>query len=62
MFLAIHTQQYEKLKLEVEILRSVRHRNVVSYLGTSMDEDHVYIFMELIPGGSLLSILKRQRL
>jgi hypothetical protein len=52
--------QYEKLRLEVEILRSVRHRNVVRYLGTSMDDGHVYIFMDLIPGGSLLSILKRQ--
>jgi hypothetical protein len=51
--------QYEKLRLEVEILRSVRHRNVVRYLGTSMDDGHVYIFMDLIPGGSLLSILKR---
>ena len=33
---------------------------MVSYQGTSMDDGHVYIFMDLIPGGSLLSILKRQ--
>ena len=52
-------QQYEKLRIEVEILRSLRHKNVVSYLGTSMDEGLVYIFMEFISGGSLQSILKR---
>ena len=45
--------------MEVEILRSLRHKNIVSYLGTSMQQGTVYIFMEFISGGSLQSILKR---
>ena len=43
----------------MEILRSLRHRNVVRYLGTSMDDCMVYIFMEFVSGGSLQSVLKR---
>jgi len=45
--------------VEVGILRSLRHKNIVSYLGTSMQQGTVYIFMEFISGGSLQSILKR---
>ena len=45
--------------MEVGILRSLRHKNIVSYLGTSMQQGTVYIFMEFISGGSLQSILKR---
>ena len=37
----------------------MKHRNIVSYLGTSMDMATVYIFMQYISGGSLQSILKR---
>ena len=54
-----HTQQYSKIQMEVEILRSLRHRNIVSYLGTSLQEGLVFIFMDYISGGSLHSILKR---
>ena len=54
-------QQYQKLQMEVEILRSLRHKNVVSYLGTTMQDNTVFIFMEFISGGSLHSILKRCR-
>ena len=52
-------QQFEKIKLEVDILRSMNHRNIVHYLGTAMDNSTIYIFMEYISGGSLQSILKR---
>lgn len=52
-------QQYEKIQAEVSILRSLKHRNVVSYLGTSMHLATVYIFMQYISGGSLQSIIKR---
>lgn len=55
-------QQYEKIQVEVEILRSLRHKNIVSYLGTSMQHCTIYIFMEYISGGSLQSILKRSAL
>lgn len=51
--------QYDKIQVEVEILRSLRHKNIVSYLGTSMHQSTIYIFMEFISGGSLMSILRR---
>ena len=52
-------QQYEKIQLEVEILRSLRHKHIVKYLGTSLQEGLVFIFMDYISGGSLQSVLKR---
>lgn len=52
-------QQYNKLQLEVDILRSLDHRNIVSYLGTSMECGAVYIFMEYIAGGSIQSLVRR---
>ena len=52
-------QQFKKIQLEVDILRSLSHKNIVQYLGTSINETRVYIFMEYITGGSLQSILKR---
>lgn len=52
-------QQYNKLQLEVDILRSLDHRNIVSYLGTSMEAGAVYIFMEYISGGSIQSLVRR---
>ncbi|XP_011403599.2 PREDICTED: mitogen-activated protein kinase kinase kinase 19-like [Amphimedon queenslandica] len=51
--------QFKKIQLEVDILRSLSHKNIVQYLGTSINETIVYIFMEYITGGSLQSILKR---
>jgi len=52
-------QQYSKIQAEVGILRSLRHRNIVRYLGTSMQDATVYIFMQYISGGSIQSMLKR---
>ena len=45
--------------MEVDILRSLRHRNIVQYYGASMDNATIYIFMEYVSGGSLQSLLKR---
>ena len=52
-------QQFAKLQLEVDILRSLCHRNIVKYWGADIHMATVYIFMEFIAGGSLQSILKR---
>lgn len=40
-------------------MRSLDHRNIVSYLGTSMESGAVYIFMEYISGGSIQSLVRR---
>lgn len=52
-------QQFEKLQVEVGILRSLCHKNIVGYLGACMNNRMVYIFMEYISGGSIQNILKR---
>lgn len=58
-YLFFFLQQFSKLQLEVDILRSLCHRNIVKYWGADIHMATVYIFMEFIAGGSLQSILKR---
>ena len=50
--------QIRELRREINFLRSFKHENVVSYIGTEVDERTLYIFTEWVSGGSLLSILK----
>ncbi|KAL3841916.1 hypothetical protein ACJMK2_020005, partial [Sinanodonta woodiana] len=53
--------EYEKVQEEVELLKTLHHKNIVGYLGTSLDEGEsvVNIFMQFVPGGSIASILAR---
>jgi serine/threonine protein kinase len=44
---------------EVELLKSLNHRNVVQYLGSFQTRQNLYIVMELVEAGSLASVLKR---
>lgn len=50
---------YSRLQGEVELLKTLRHANIVGFLGTSLHQHMVSIFMEYIPGGSIASILHR---
>ncbi|XP_028248811.1 uncharacterized protein map3k19 isoform X3 [Parambassis ranga] len=52
-------KEYNQLQGEVELLKTLRHINIVGFLGTSLDQNVVSIFMEYIPGGSIASILHR---
>ncbi|KAK3592514.1 hypothetical protein CHS0354_013848 [Potamilus streckersoni] len=54
-------KEYEKVQEEVELLKTLNHKNIVGYLGTSLDEGEsvVNIFMQFVPGGSIASILAR---
>ncbi|KAH9495852.1 hypothetical protein Btru_015259 [Bulinus truncatus] len=51
--------EYEKVQEEVELLKTLEHPNIVGYLGTSLEDNIVSIFMQFIPGGSLASVLAR---
>lgn len=51
--------EYARLQGEVELLKTLRHANIVGFLGTSIHQQVVSIFMEYIPGGSIASILHR---
>ncbi|XP_072253950.1 uncharacterized protein map3k19 isoform X2 [Leuresthes tenuis] len=52
-------KEYNRLQEEVELLKTLRHINIVGFLGTSLYHHVVSIFMEFIPGGSITSILHR---
>mmetsp|Transcript_17600 Transcript_17600/g.38779 ORF Transcript_17600/g.38779 Transcript_17600/m.38779 type:complete len:460 (-) Transcript_17600:47-1426(-) len=47
-----------KLREELDILRSLRHPNIICYLGHEYTGGTLYIFMELAEGGSLAKLLK----
>uniref|UniRef100_A0A3Q0S9H3 Mitogen-activated protein kinase kinase kinase 19 n=1 Tax=Amphilophus citrinellus TaxID=61819 RepID=A0A3Q0S9H3_AMPCI len=52
-------KEYNRLQGEVELLKTLRHINIVGFLGTSLHQHAVSIFMEYIPGGSIASIIHR---
>jgi mitogen-activated protein kinase kinase kinase len=47
----------EALKHEIDLLRELKHENIVSYLGSNSDESHLNIFLEYVPGGSVATML-----
>uniref|UniRef100_A0A8D1JTH9 Mitogen-activated protein kinase kinase kinase 19 n=1 Tax=Sus scrofa TaxID=9823 RepID=A0A8D1JTH9_PIG len=50
-------KEYRKLQEEVDLLKALKHINIVAYLGTCLEENIVSIFMEFVPGGSISSII-----
>ncbi|EXJ80410.1 STE/STE11 protein kinase [Capronia coronata CBS 617.96] len=53
------TAMIAALKQEITLLQGLRHEHIVQYLGTSSDEDHLNIFLEYVPGGSIAGMLKQ---
>lgn len=47
----------EEVLKEVNLLSTLRHDNIVSYLSSAVVAGHVVICMEYVPGGSLQSVL-----
>ncbi|NXC20495.1 M3K19 kinase, partial [Corythaeola cristata] len=52
-------KEYQKLHEEVDLLKTLKHVNIVSYLGTCLEDNVLSIFMEFVPGGSISSIINR---
>ncbi|MBN3324760.1 M3K19 kinase, partial [Atractosteus spatula] len=52
-------REYQKLQDEVDLLKTLDHINIVGFLGTSLEQNIVSIFMEYVPGGSIASIISR---
>jgi mitogen-activated protein kinase kinase kinase len=53
------TSMIAALKQEINLLQGLRHPHIVQYLGTSSDEEHLNIFLEYVPGGSIAGMLKQ---
>eukprot|EP00756_Hemistasia_phaeocysticola_P005486 Hpha_TRINITY_DN13347_c0_g1::TRINITY_DN13347_c0_g1_i3::g.95455::m.95455 len=53
------TTDLAELRGEIELLRSISHKNVVQYLGTQQVGSFVFIFMEFMAGGSLAELARQ---
>ncbi|XP_072573675.1 mitogen-activated protein kinase kinase kinase 19 isoform X2 [Paramormyrops kingsleyae] len=51
-------KEYQHLQDEVDLLKNLCHANIVGFLGTTLQDNVVSIFMEYVPGGSIASILQ----
>ncbi|KAI0703621.1 hypothetical protein BC835DRAFT_1262731 [Cytidiella melzeri] len=46
------------LEREIELLKDLHHENIVQYHSSCIDGDHLNIFLEYVPGGSVTSLLR----
>ena len=51
------TTMVTALKHEIDLLRDLKHPNIVQYLGSNSDDEHFNIFLEYVPGGSVAAML-----
>ncbi|ETK96966.1 STE/STE11 protein kinase [Phytophthora nicotianae] len=51
--------QMQKLGEEISLMNNLNHKHIVRYQGSHRSENHFYIFMEYVPGGSIASMLKQ---
>ncbi|NXK77484.1 M3K19 kinase, partial [Amazona guildingii] len=52
-------KEYQKFHEEVDLLKTLKHINIVTYLGTCLEDNILSIFMEFVPGGSISNIIHR---
>ncbi|XP_009765193.1 mitogen-activated protein kinase kinase kinase 1-like [Nicotiana sylvestris] len=55
-------QSLYQLEQEIELLSQFEHENIVRYYGTDKDDSKLYIFLELVTQGSLLSLYQKYHL
>ncbi|KAL2467523.1 mitogen-activated protein kinase kinase kinase 1-like [Forsythia ovata] len=55
-------QRILQLEQEIALLSQFEHENIVQYYGTEKAESHLYIFLELVNKGSLMSLYQKYNL
>lgn len=55
-------QSIYQLEQEISLLSQFEHENIVQYYGTDKTESHLYIFLELVTKGSLMSLYQKYHL
>jgi len=48
----------EALEREIALLKTLEHPNIVQYLDSYADDSHLNIFLEYVPGGSVVGIMR----
>ncbi|EPQ26379.1 uncharacterized protein PFL1_06027 [Pseudozyma flocculosa PF-1] len=48
----------EALEREIKLLKTLQHENIVQYLDSFADGSHLNIFLEYVPGGSIVALLR----
>lgn len=48
----------EALESEIKLLKTLEHENIVQYLDSFPDRTHLNIFLEYVPGGSIVALLR----
>lgn len=52
-------KELSTLENEINLLRNIRHPNIVRYIGTEISSSHLSIFLEYVPGGSLKALIDK---
>jgi serine/threonine protein kinase/WD40 repeat protein len=55
----LKSKELSSLENEINILRSLKHPNIVRYIGTESNANTLSIFLEYVPGGSLKSLIDK---
>jgi serine/threonine protein kinase len=57
--IAQHRAEVAALQNEISVLQTLKHANIVQYLGSSVEGSCLNIFLEYVPGGSISSLIKK---
>ncbi|KAJ9108718.1 hypothetical protein QFC21_000038 [Naganishia friedmannii] len=49
------------LRDEIELLKNLEHPHIVQYLGWEESPEHISIFLEYVPGGSIASVYRKHQ-
>ena len=55
----LSNKELSALDNEINLLRRLRHPNIVRYIGTQITPDSLSIFLEYVPGGSLKALIDK---
>ena len=57
--IAQHRAEVAALQNEISVLQTLKHTNIVQYLGTAVEGAYLNIFLEYVPGGSIASLIRK---
>ena len=56
------THQVDHVRAERNVLAEVQHHSIVKLCYSFQDEDHLYLVMEYLPGGDMMTLLIRKEI